>query len=279
LTSVWLAAALITTICFGTNNVLFKSGTVKHLPSAAIQFFFNLTAFLILLVFGLASGSFHAVPAAFLVGMLMGCLNVAGNLQMTRAYENGPASLIAPLVAGNTMIPVLASALLFHESITLLHWVGILLIFGSVAAMQYKPAGESEAGSGPWLGRVIVSMLCFGTVGILMEAASYWHFDLLDVLVALYAGGTLFMVPQVRRDWFQPLTLRAGALAGVLSCTGYACYFYALDTGVASVVFPVISLNCLVVMAGGYLFFAERLKRYQLVGVGTALLGLILIRL
>lgn len=275
----WLAAALITTMCFGTNNVLFKWGTIKHLPSAAIQFFFNLMAFLILMVFGLATGSLHAVPEAILVGMLMGCLNVAGNLQMTRAYENGPASLIAPLVAGNTMIPVLAAALLFHESITLLHWVGILLILGSVAAMQFKPAGESTGGSGPWLGRVVASMLCFGTVGILMKAASYWNFESLDVLVALYAGGTLFMAPQIRRDWFQPLTLRAGAASGVLSCTGYACYFYALDKGVASVVFPVISLNCLVVMAGGYLFFAERLKSYQLVGVGTALLGLILTRL
>lgn len=275
----WLAAALITALCFGTNNTLFKWGVTQRLSSTAIQFFFNLSAFFILLVFGLVTRSLHAVPLAMLLGALIGSLNVAGNIHMTRAYENGPASLIAPLVAGNTMIPVLAAALLFRESIAPLHWVGILLIFGSVVAMQYKPSGESAVGSGPWLGRVILSMLCFGAVGTLMKAASYWDLQSMDVLVALYAGGVLFTAPRIRRDWFKPLAIRAGAVAGLLSSIGYASYFYAVDTGIASIVFPVISLNCLVVMAGGYFLFAERLKRYQLVGVFTAILGLVLTRI
>lgn len=275
----WLAAALITVVCFGTNNLLFKWGVARRLSNAAIQFCFNSVAFAVLLVFGLVTGSLHVVPLAVLLGVLMGCLNVTGNLEMTRAFENGPASLISPLVAGNTMIPVLASALLFHESITPLHWVGILLILGSVAAMQYKPGEKTAVESGHWLGRVTAAILCFGAVSTLMKVASSWNLQSLDVLTAMYAGGALFMAPQVRRDSFQPLVLRTGVAAGFLSCIGYWCYFYAVDTGIASVVFPAISLNCLVVMAGGYFLFAERLQRYQLVGVGTALLGLILTRI
>lgn len=275
----WLAASLLTVLCFGTNNTLFKWAVVQRLSSASIQFFFNLSAFLILLAFGLVTGSLRIIPLAVLLGALMGCLNALGNLQMTRAYEKGPASLIAPLVACNSIIPVLAAALLFHESIAPLHWVGILLILGSVVAVQYKPGGDRTGDSGPWLGPVIMSLLCFGAVGTLMKTASYLGFESMDVLVALYAGGALSMAPRVRRHWFTPLGLKTGAVAGVLSSVGYACYFYALDNGVASVVFPVISLNCLVVMAGGYFLFAERLQRYQLVGVGTALVGLVLTRI
>lgn len=275
----WLPAALLTALCFGTNNTLFKWGLTRHMPTAAVQFLFNATAFCLLLGLGIATRSLHAIPLALVMGAVMGCLNATGNIEMTLAYEDGPASLVSPLVAGNTVIAVLASAVLFHEAIEPVHWVGILLIFGSVVAMQYRPSQEGQVESGPWLRRVLLAMLFFGAVGTLMKTATYLEFQPLDVLVALYAGGALSLLPQARRSWFQLRTVETGAVTGCLSVIGYVCYFYALDHGVASIVFPVVSLNCLVVMAGGYFLFAERLKRHQLIGVATALLGLVLTRI
>jgi len=279
LAGVWLAAALLTALCFGTNNTLFKWGLTQRMPTAAIQFLFHATAFFLILGLGLATHSLHAVPRALMIGAVIGCLNATGNIQMTRAYEDGPASLVAPLVACNTVVAVLASAILFQESIAPVHWAGIVMIFGSVLAMQYRPHREGRVESGPWLRRVVLAMLFFGTVGTLMKTATYLELHTFDVLVALYAGGALSLLPQARRSWFERRTVETGAVAGCLSVIGHVSYFYALGHGVASIVFPVVSLNCLVVMAGGYLLFSERLKRYQLVGVATALLGLVLTRI
>lgn len=275
----WLAAALLTALCFGTNNTIFKWGVIQRYSSRAIQFFFYVTAFLLVFGFGMATHAFHPNPVSLLLGSLIGLLNATGNIQMTRAYEHGPASLISPLVAGNTVLSVLAAGLLFHESITTIHWVGILLIFGSVIAIQYQPGKGSHAESGPWLFRVLLTMLCFGSVGILMKTSAYLGIQSLDVLVAMYGGGSIYLALGMKRSWFRRGEMQTGTIVGFLSSIGYASYFYALNTGIASVVFPVISLNCLVVMAGGYYFFAERLKRHQLIGVGTALLGLVLTRI
>lgn len=275
----WLAAALVTALCFGTNFTIYKWGAAHGMPNTAIQFCFHLTAFLLVLAAGLATGSLRPPSAATLVGLGMGCLNVSGNLLTTRAFAVGPASLVSPLVAGNTMIPVLASALLFREAVTPVQWAGILLILSAVAVVQYRPGGSGRAGAGGWLGFVIAAMLCYGSVGILMKTATALGFRSPDLLVALYAGGALTALPLMRRAWILPRAAGLGAVAGLLSAVGYACYFYAVDTGIASIVFPVVSLNCLVVMAGGYFLFAERLRPHQWVGLAGALIGLVLTRL
>lgn len=275
----WLAAALLTALCFGTNNTIFKWGTIQRYSTAAIQFFFYVTAFMLVFGFGLATRAFHPSPVSLLLGCLIGLLNATGNIQLTRAFEHGPASLISPLVAGNIVLPVLAAGLLFHESITMIHWVGILLIFASVIAMQYRPGQGRPTASGPWFLQVLLTMLCFGSVGILMKTSAYYHIQSIDVLVAMYGGGSIYLALGMKRSWFQRGEMQTGVIVAFLSSVGYAGYFYALNTGVASIVYPVVSLNSLVVMAGGYYFFAERLKRYQLIGVGTALLGLVLTRI
>lgn len=275
----WLAAALVTALCFGTNFTIYKWGTAHRVPSTALQFFFHLTAFFLVLGAGLLTGSLQGPSLATLIGLFMGCFNVSGNLLTTQAFARGPASLVSPLVAGNSMIPVLASALLFRESVTPVQWAGILLILSAVVLVQYRPDGGRASGGAGWLGFVIAAMLCYGSVGVLMKTATHLGCRMPDVLVALYAGGTLTAAPLLRREWVRPLAVKAGAVAGLLSSLGYACYFYAVNTGIASIVFPVVSLHCLVTMAGGFLLFAERLRRHQLVGLAGALVGLVLTRL
>jgi uncharacterized membrane protein len=77
----------------------------------------------------------------------------------------------------------------------------------------------------------------------------------------------------------QKREFRVGATVAFFSVIGFSCYFYALTTGVASIVFPVVSLNCLIVVILGCYLFKERLKAYQLIGIATALCGLILTKL
>lgn len=274
----WLGAALLTALIFGTNNTIFKWGVTRRYATEAIQFFFYATAFLLVFGYGMVTRAFQPTPLSLLLGAAIGFLNGNGNIQMSRAYEDGPASLVSPLIAGNTVLSVLAAGLIFHESISLIHWAGIFLIFGSVIAMQYKPSSGGKKESGKWLFHVVIAMLCFGFVGIFMKTAAQYQIQSLDLLVAMYGGGALYLVLGMKKSWYRSGEIQTGVVVAVLSVIGYYSYFYALTTGVASIVYPVVSLNCLVVMAGGYYFFAERLKQYQLIGVGTALLGLVLTR-
>ena len=52
----WIIAAVLTMLCLGTNNFIFKATSGKGLSKVHMQFYFYLTAFLITLCYGLVQG-------------------------------------------------------------------------------------------------------------------------------------------------------------------------------------------------------------------------------
>ncbi|BAU26665.1 EamA-like transporter family protein [Aneurinibacillus soli] len=275
----WLAAAMTTAFCFGANNTIFKWSTLRRLSKVNIQFFFYFVAFLLTLAYGLREGAFHTNWLSVILGTLIGILNANGNIQMARAFEKGPASLTSPIIAANAILPVLAAGLIFNEQIPFLHWLGVFCMMGSVIVIQYTPGNKGGTQYGPWIVRILLAFVSFGLLGILMKGSSSLHIHSLDMLVSMYGGGSVFLLFLLGREKIQRKEVQIGAVVGVLSVIGYSCYFYALQTGTASIVFPVVSLNCLVVILTGCYLFKERLKLYQICGICTALLGLVLTKI
>lgn len=273
----WVLAALITMVCFGTNNIIFKWSTGKGLSKVHIQFYFYLVAFLVTFGYGLIIGIHDLNLLTIVLGALIGVLNANGNIQMSKAFEKGPASLTSPLVSVNTVIPILSAALIFHEQITLLQWIGILVMLGSAVVIQYSPSTNVNVDYVPWLLSIGFAIVSFGSLGILMKTSSYLHIDSLNTLIFMYGGGCLYLAINsliVKEDWHR-VEAKTGTIVGLFSILGYSSYFFALNTGIASIVFPIVSLSCLVVVLGGCWLFKEKLKTYQLIGVLTAILGIV----
>jgi drug/metabolite transporter (DMT)-like permease len=275
----WLLAALGTAVCFGINNTLFKWGTSHQLSKVSIQFFFYLVAFLITLTYGMVSKNFHPGLLALVVGSLAGILNANGNIQMTKAFEKGPASLTSTLIATNAIIPALASGIIFPEPMLFAHWIGIMLMIGAAVMIQYQPAGSIQTEYKPWMYRIGLSLLSFGSVSFLLKISTYYHIQFLDMLIFMYAGGLAYLSFLMRGESVKVLEIKVATIVGLLSTIGFSSYLFALKTGPASIIFPIISLNCLVVMMSGLFIFKERLRTYQLVGMMIALVGLVLIKI
>jgi drug/metabolite transporter (DMT)-like permease len=276
----WMLCALGTAVCFGANNTLFKWGTMKNLSTVMIQFFFNVFAFLIVLLYGIIAGDVHLNPLAMLVGAVIGVMNANGNLQMTKAFEKGPASVTSTLIAMNSIVVVVATAFFFPESIPLLHWFGVALMLGAAILVQYQRDASGSIDTRAWLLRCVLAVLSIGTVGVLMKVAARLQFDFYNILLSLYGGGGVFLGIHARKELHQiaqrKTEIRLGLVVSVLSTTAYSCYLLALKTGPASLVFPIISLNCLVVMLAGLLIFKEKLRNLQVAGMILALIGLVL---
>lgn len=273
----WVAAALITMLCFGTNNIIFKWSTAKGLSKVHIQFYFYLVAFCLTLAYGLIQGIHHLNLLTVILGALIGILNANGNIQMSKAFEKGPASLTSPLISINTVIPILSAALIFHENITMLQWIGIIVILASAVMIQYSPSTNVNVNYLPWILRITLSILSFGILGILMKTSSYLHIDSLNTLIFMYGGGCLYLAINslMMKEQWNGIEAKTGTIVGLFSIIGYSSYFFALNTGIASIVFPIVSLSCLVVVLGGCWLFKEKLKAYQLIGVLTAILGIV----
>lgn len=277
----WLVAAVVTMLCFGINNMIFKLTAGKGLSKIHMQFFFYVVAFLLMGSYGVVTGLAPFNGLTIVLGAIIGILNANGNIQMSKAFEKGPASLTSPIISMNTIIPIGAAALLFHEQITLLQWGGIIIMLISAVVIQYMPGGQLVIEYKPWMHRILLSLLSFGLLGVLMKTSSHLHIDSVNVLISMYGGGAIYLLLNswfMKESW-RKAELKFGALIGCISVVGYSSYFFALETGVASIVFPVVSLSCLVVVLGSCWLYKERLMNYQIIGICTALLGIILTKI
>lgn len=277
----WIVAAVMTMFCFGINNMIFKVTAGKGLSKVHMQFFFYLIAFLLMCGYGIISGFASFNGLTIVLGAIIGILNANGNIQMSKAFEKGPASLTSPLISTNTVIPILSAALIFHEHITLIQWIGIIIMLASAAVIQYVPGNGVKMNYKPWMYRVLLSVVSFGVLGVLMKTSSHLHIDSINTLVCMYGGGASYLIINsfIMKEKWQRTELKFGAIIGCFSVVGYSSYFFALNTGVASIVFPIVSLSCLVVVLSSCLLYKERLKLYQVVGVISALVGIVLTKI
>ncbi|RKQ15314.1 DMT family transporter [Ureibacillus endophyticus] len=277
----WIVAALMTMFCFGISNMIFKITSGKGLSKVHLQFTFYLAAFLIMLFYGVVVEFSPFNALTIILGATIGILNANGNIQMSKAFEKGPASITSPLISTNTIIPLLSAALIFHEHITLLQWIGIIVMLSSAAIIQYVPSNNIQIDYKPWLYHILLSIGSFGILGILMKTSSNLHIDSVNILVSMYGGGAvyLFINSFIIKEKWQRTEFALGTMIGCISVVGYSSYFFALKTGVASIVFPIVSLSCLVVVLGSCLLFKERLKSYQIIGILTAVAGIVLTKI
>ena len=278
----WIVAAVVTMFCFGINNMIFKVTAGKGVSKVHMQFFFYLIAFLLMLGYGMAKEFAPFNLVTIVLGAIIGILNTNGNIQMSKAFEKGPASLTSPLISTYTVIPVLSAALIFHEHITLLQWGGIMIMLASAVVIQYTPGSNGGAiDYKPWMFRILLSILSFGVLGVLMKTSSHLQIDSINILVCMYGGGAIYLLLYsifMKEKWHQS-ELKFGAIIGCFSVAGYSSYFFALDTGIASIVFPIVSLSCLIVVLGSCWLYKEKLKAYQLIGVITAVVGIVLTKI
>jgi drug/metabolite transporter (DMT)-like permease len=277
----WIVAAVLTMLCFGINNMIFKVTSGKGLSKVHMQFFFYLIAFLLMFSYGTVIGFASFNSLTIVLGAVIGILNANGNIQMSKAFEKGPASITSPLISTNTVIPILSAALIFQEHITLIQWIGIIVMLASAAIIQYVPGNGVKMEYKPWMYRVLLSVTSFGVLGVLMKTTSYFHIDSINTLVCMYGGGAVYLMINslfMKEKW-QRKELKLGIIIGCISVVGYSSYFFALSTGVASIVFPIVSLSCLVVVLSSCWLYKERLKLYQIIGVISALIGIVLTKL
>lgn len=237
-------------------------------------------AFLIILLFAYVRHDLYFSMPSIVFGLLIGIFNANGNIQMTKAFEKGPASITSTLIASNSIVVVLATALFFPESIPMVHWLGIGLMLAAAIVIQYQSNTRTAFEYKPWLLRCTLALLSIGLVGIFMKVATYQHVDFINLLVSMYGGGFLYLCVLARKEWKSPrnfqVEFKLASIVSVLSVIGYSCYLFALKTGPSSVVFPIISLNCVIVMLMGLVIFKEKLKMYQFLGIMIALFGLVL---
>jgi drug/metabolite transporter (DMT)-like permease len=115
-TKVWLAAAVLTAVCFGINNTLLKWSTRYSMSKQHIQFYFYTVAFFIMVLYGWMTKSMHPSMTSIVLGAFIGIYNATGNIQIL-----------------NCLVVVVLGCYLFKERLKSYQLVGIVTaLFGLI---------------------------------------------------------------------------------------------------------------------------------------------------
>ena len=199
------------------------------------------------------------------------------------ALARGPVIIVAPVAALGAAIPV-AAGLLGGEAITLPVALGIGLALLGSAAAGYEPGGTGtdRLASGALLG--LAAALGIGLFLILFDAASaadpYWATG--GMRVAGWLAALAFLIfsgvsREIAPRRLGTTVLASIALIGLFDVAADAAFATASTHGALGIVSVLSSLYPVVTVVLGFMVLNERVRVPQLLGVGLAFAGIVLL--
>lgn len=144
----------------------------KSLPSdAKTLWFFNLmqNIFCALMILAVMGGLGNVSPFTVGLGAVLGFVSAFQLRFNLLAFSIGPFSYTTVIVSLSAIIPTL-SGLFFGESISLIQWLGILMMVVCIILSPGKTNGEhAKKSTAKWLLACLPAALFSGTVGVLQK--------------------------------------------------------------------------------------------------------------
>jgi drug/metabolite transporter (DMT)-like permease len=293
------ALALAASLGYGASDYL-AGRLVRRIASVLVAMWSQVAGTAALVTAAIVSGQ-GATLGGILLGLAAGAVGAGALLAFYRALELGPISVVAPVGATGTLIPVAAQAL-GGDPPGLLALAGVPLAVGGLALVSLGNAEDDLAETNPCPGRRSVPLravardLMRGShpVGLALAAAAGFgtFFLLLDAGTAASPGAELWVIAAVLLSAL-PLTvvaaLRQGAslrpavvLAPIAAVAAFdllgdVALTFATTQGDLATVGVLASLDPLVTVLLAVALARERLPARQAAGVAACLAGVVLL--
>lgn len=271
--------ALASSFAFGVADFVggLASRRLALLTVLAVSQLVGLAALaLVLLARGVGPPDARFVPPA-MIAALFGTLGLGA---LYRGLAVGAMSVVAPIAATGSVVPVLGG-LALGESPSRLQNLGIVLALAGVVLASRSPGaqGGSRSRLVAGAGLAVAAAVCIGFFLVAVDAASeddpYWAtFVLRATSTTLLVTAGFVTRPAVRLARRDVLALSA---VGLLDAMGNMLFAVATTTGLLGVVSVVTSLYPVTTVALARLLLGERIRRAQQAGVVSALAGVGLI--
>lgn len=236
---------------------------------------------ILFLVLGLMSGfSWHLETMLF--GLFYGislCISMHTGF---KALSIGPMALTSIIASFSLIIPFLFGIILWNETLTLLKFSGIILLLLSIFLINAK----KESGfSAKWLFYALVTLLSNGFCSVIQKMhqikfptlyrTEFMFWALLCVSIILTITYNTKRNGKVKFE-FSLL----GIASGIANCCANFIVLFLSATENASVLFPIIAVaNIITVWVIGILFFKERLKVLQAIGLVMGVVSVVLLKI
>ena len=236
-------------------------------------------------------------PSSFSLwlSLLFGAVTALQGIAMLVAMRLGPVSYTMLFSSFSTVITALSGVLFFHESITLLKGIGILLMLVSFAFSVEREKEKRGAGL-IWLILCISVFLSTGAIGIMQKVhqTSAYRAELDIFLVLAFAvtaavamlASVLFSRFGKEKERISPKSDRKGMLlllaftaaGGICVAVNNKLNLFLSGVLESSVFFPIANGGAVVLSTlAAYFFFGERLSLRRKIGLGIGILSVVLL--
>lgn len=282
----WIIAAILSAVFAGLTSILAKCGirkTDSDLATALRTVVVLIFSWIMVFVVGSQGTIGEIQPKSFLFLILSGLATGASWICYFKALSLGDVNKVVPIDKSSTILTVLLAIVCFGETANLAAKLiaTVILAVGIFLMVEKKTAAAKSEGKG-WMIYAVLSAVFAALTSILAKIGisgveSNLGTAIRTAVVLVMAWGIVFArgkQKQLRN--LDKKELAFICLSGIATGASWLCYYYAIQTGVVSVVVPIDKLSILVTVAFSYLVFREKLSRKAFVGLALMVAGTLL---
>lgn len=282
----WIIAAIFSAVFAGLTSILAKCGirkTDSDLATALRTVVVLIFSWVLVFVVGSHGTIGEIRPKAFLFLILSGLATGASWICYFKALSLGDINKVVPIDKSSTILTVLLAIVCFDETENLVvKLIGTAILAVGIFLMVEKKAAAAKSGGKGWMIYAVFSAVFAALTSILAKMGisgveSNLGTAIRTAVVLVMAWGIVFARgKQKLLRVLDKKELLFICLSGVATGASWLCYYYAIQTGVVSVVVPIDKLSILVTVAFSYRVFREKLSRKAFFGLALMVAGTLL---
>ncbi|MGI5894961.1 MAG: EamA family transporter [Candidatus Merdivicinus sp.] len=284
----WLIAAIFSAVFAGLTAILAKCGirkTDSDVATAIRTVVVLIFSWLMVLLAGSAETIVQIQPQSLLFLLLSGAATGASWICYFKALSIGDINKVVPIDKSSTILSILLAIICFGETnhlafklfSTALVGIGMILMIEKKKQVQEKAAHHSylfyaiASACFAALTSILAKIGISGVESNLGTAIRTAVVLVMAWLIVLLKG----KLPQLKNlDRKELLFL---FLSGIATGASWLCYYYAIQSGVVSIVVPIDKLSLLLTVAFSCIVLKEKLSRKSCIGLCMMTVGTIAI--
>ena len=282
----WIIAAIFSAFFAGLTSILAKCGIKKtdsDLATALRTVVVLIFSWVMVFVVG-SAGTITDISAGSLVFLVLsGLATGASWICYFKALSMGDINKVVPIDKSSTVLTVLLAIICFGETSNLLIKLiaTVILAVGIFLMVEKKKSENNETGRS-WIIYAVLAAVFAALTSILAKVgitdvesnlgtAIRTGVVLIMSWIIVFSRGKHTQIKNLDKK-----ELAFIALSGIATGASWLCYYYAIQTGMVSVVVPIDKLSIIVTVAFSGIVFKEKLSAKAVAGLGLMVAGTLL---
>lgn len=279
----WVSAAILSAVFAGLTAILAKCGIRKTSSdlATALRTIVVLIFSMIMVFIVRSQGTITQIsPKSWLFLILSGLATGASWICYFKALSIGDVNKVTPIDKSSVILTVLFAIVLFGETNNLaVKLIGTALIGVGTYLMIEKKKNHNEVIGHIWILYAALSAVFAALTSILAKVGiegveSNLGTVIRTTVVLVMAWLIVFVKGEHKKiKDIDKKELAFIGMSGIATGASWLCYYYAVQTGILSVVVPIDKMSILITVIFSVIFLKEKLSKKAIIGLCLMCLG------